>query len=80
MAGDHPGQVCRASGSGDNRFQTAGGCAVGVLPHPIGRTVGRNYPALMGQIELGQSLGCKLHATFPIGCAAHDYANKRRTI
>ena len=67
----HTGQMSRPTRPRDEHLNTAGLRLSGELRQPVRRAMGRNDPAFVGNLELGEDRVGVLHG-FPIGFAPHD--------
>ena len=62
-----------STGSGDDGFEPALGCQLGVNEHIVGHAVGRKYPGFEADAKLLENIDCVLHG-LPIGVGTHDDA------
>ena len=74
----HPRQVGRTAGTGDDRPQAAPRCLLGVLEHLVGHPVGAHDPRFVRHAELGQHVD-RLRHRRPVARRSHHHADHHNT-
>ena len=77
VSGGHTWEVCSATGSGDDDFETATFSGFGEFGEQVGRAVGGDNSALVGYTEVSEDFRGGTHR-FPVRLAAHDDGNEWR--
>ena len=74
----HPRQVGRTAGTGDDRPQAAPRCLLGVLEHLVGHPMGAHHPCFVHHAELGQHVD-RLRHRRPVAGGSHHHSDHHNT-